>query len=158
MAKCQDRYGRAFGVSRAHGTRVRAGVFTTAAARVWLSSADGSADGATYPLPIWKALQVRNALRQHAVLNPSDRFDIETRVAESRILGKGLEVDLHTSFTVCSQLVWESTVTFRSAPSVKRSRICRSVRLSPDSALMCGCGDRCTRNPPFDCIQAAPIP
>ena len=66
-----------------------------------------------YPLPIWSALQVRNQLRQHAVLNLSARFDIETRVAASRVLNKGLEVDLHTSFTARGELVWESTATAR---------------------------------------------
>jgi hypothetical protein len=65
-----------------------------------------------FPMPIWNALQVRNQLRQHALLNPSDRFDIETSVASSRVLVKGLEVDLHTSFAAHGDLIWESTVTF----------------------------------------------
>jgi hypothetical protein len=65
-----------------------------------------------FPMPIWNALQVRNQLHQHAVFNPADRFDIETTVAGSRVLVKGLEVDLHTSFAAHGALVWESAVTF----------------------------------------------
>jgi hypothetical protein len=64
-----------------------------------------------YPLPIWNALQVRNILRQHELLNPHDAFDVETGVGASRVIAKGLEVDLHTSFTQAGRTVWESIVT-----------------------------------------------
>lgn len=65
-----------------------------------------------HPLPIWNALQIRNRLMQHEILRPGDSFDIETRVQDSRMLAKGLEVDLHTAFSTRDRLVWESVVTF----------------------------------------------
>lgn len=65
-----------------------------------------------YPLPIWNALQIRNSLRQHERFTAADTFDIETSVAEWRVLAKGLEVDLRTTFSTRGKAVWESIVTF----------------------------------------------
>jgi hypothetical protein len=64
------------------------------------------------PLPIWNALQVRNRLTQHDRLDARDVLDIATQIAATHVLAKGLELDLHTTFTARGAAVWESVVTF----------------------------------------------
>lgn len=66
----------------------------------------------TFPLPIWNALQIRNHLLQHRPISASDVLDLESRVADQRILEKGAEVDLHTTVRSQSGLLWESLNTF----------------------------------------------
>lgn len=65
-----------------------------------------------FPLPIWRALQLRNRLRQHRPLAPDTRVDLRTRVAAQRRLDKGLEVDLHTVLSDADGVAWEGTTTF----------------------------------------------
>ncbi len=65
-----------------------------------------------FPLPIWKALQIRNQIRQHSRIDAGDRLEIETCVAGQRVLEKGVEVDLHTCVRSHDRPVWESLVTF----------------------------------------------
>lgn len=65
-----------------------------------------------YPLPIWRALQIRNVLRRLRTIDPTARFDVETRVAAHRPVEKGLEVDLETRFASGGECVWESTTTY----------------------------------------------
>lgn len=64
-----------------------------------------------YPLPIWNALQIRNALLLHRRISADEAFDLETRVAGQRVLEKGLEVDLHTVLAAGGSPAWESLVT-----------------------------------------------
>lgn len=66
----------------------------------------------TFPIPIWSALQIRNQLLQHRPIAADARMDLETRVADQRVLHNGAEVDLHTTVTVARNLVWESFNTF----------------------------------------------
>ncbi len=65
-----------------------------------------------FPVPIWKVLQVRNHILQHAPLAASAELDFDTRVVGGRILGKGLEVDVHTTVRVRDRPVWESLNTY----------------------------------------------
>lgn len=65
-----------------------------------------------FPLPIWGALQVRNHLLLHAPIPVDADLDLETGVAEQRILEKGAEVDLHTELRHEGRLLWEGLSTF----------------------------------------------
>ncbi len=65
----------------------------------------------TYPLPIWRALQVRNRIR---LLRPLDAPGLElvVRVSGRRVLEKGLEVDLRSEVRSAAGLAWEADNTF----------------------------------------------
>ena len=65
-----------------------------------------------FPLPIWRALQIRNHVLQHRPISGGEVLDMESRVAGQRILEKGAEVDLHTAASSPSGLLWESLNTF----------------------------------------------
>jgi acyl dehydratase len=65
-----------------------------------------------FPLPIWRVLQVRNHLLQHRPIPLDSVLDLETSVADQRILEKGVEVDLHTTVHSSERLCWESLNTF----------------------------------------------
>jgi hypothetical protein len=66
----------------------------------------------SWPLPIWKALQVRNRLTLHRPLRDGEVLPLTARMAAWRVLDKGLEVDLHTSLGPGGASAWESVVTF----------------------------------------------
>jgi hypothetical protein len=65
-----------------------------------------------YPLPIWNALQVRNRLVRHRRMEPAMAFDVETAVHGQRIVEKGIEVDVRTTWLRADDLHWESEVTY----------------------------------------------
>lgn len=65
-----------------------------------------------WPLPIWRALQVRNHLVQQRPLEIGQPFDLHTGVGPQRVVDKGLEVDLLTQARVRGHVVWTSAVTF----------------------------------------------
>jgi hypothetical protein len=65
-----------------------------------------------WPLPIWRALQVRNHLVQHRPIEIQGTFGLQTSVGEQRVLERGLEVDLCTQARVGDDVAWESIVTF----------------------------------------------
>ncbi len=65
-----------------------------------------------YPLPIWNALQVRNRLVRHLAMEPGMAFDVETAVHGQRIVEKGIEVDVRTTWRRAGELHWESEVTY----------------------------------------------
>lgn len=65
-----------------------------------------------FPVPMWRMLQVRNRLVQHRALRRDAAVDLELRVAALRILGKGLEADVHMTVTESSSLAWECVNTF----------------------------------------------
>jgi acyl dehydratase len=65
-----------------------------------------------FPLPIWRALQIRNHLLEHRAIRRDAEVEIETRLASLRVLDKGAEVDLHTTMRDGDHLVWESVNTF----------------------------------------------
>jgi hypothetical protein len=65
-----------------------------------------------FPLPIWRMLQVRNRIVQHAPLPRDAEQEIEVRLAGHRVLDKGAEFDLHATVCCGGALVWESLNTF----------------------------------------------
>jgi hypothetical protein len=65
-----------------------------------------------FPMPVWGALQIRNHLLQHRLIQADDSLELETRVAGQRILEKGAEVDLYTAVRSGDELAWESLTTF----------------------------------------------
>lgn len=65
-----------------------------------------------FPESIWKALQTRNEITQHAPLFIGDRVDLELNTKNLRFLEKGAEVDLHLMVRKNGQIVWESLTTF----------------------------------------------
>jgi hypothetical protein len=65
-----------------------------------------------FPLPIWRMLQIRNRIVQHAPLAREAEHEIEVRLAGHRVLDKGAEFDLHATVHVGGALIWESLNTF----------------------------------------------
>jgi len=65
-----------------------------------------------FPVPIWRVLQVRNRILQHAPLPRDATLDIAVRVAGHRILEKGAEFDLHATVGDGAATAWESVNTF----------------------------------------------
>lgn len=67
-----------------------------------------------FPLPIWRMLQIRNRIVQHAPLPRDVEQEFDVRIAGHRILEKGAEFDMHASVRVGGAVVWESLNTFYS--------------------------------------------
>ncbi|MGD9597786.1 MAG: acyl dehydratase [Steroidobacteraceae bacterium] len=65
-----------------------------------------------WPLPIWRALQVRNRLLLRGEPAAVIRGDLHVSVAGWRVLAKGVEVDLRTRLLDGTDCAWESIVTF----------------------------------------------
>lgn len=68
-----------------------------------------------FPLPIWRGLQIRNRIVQHAALPPDARYGLIVRTHRLRRLDKGVEVDLHCALHEDAHerpLVWESLTTY----------------------------------------------
>jgi acyl dehydratase len=87
-----------------------------------------------FPLPIWRALQVRNHLLCHRPVGGNESLELETRVAGRRILDKGAEVDLHTTLAAAGEPVWEGLTTFfyrgRHGPPQAPSALARAPEAS----------------------------
>lgn len=66
---------------------------------------------ASLPLPIWRALQVRNRLLLHRYPT-GDELELEAGVTGQRVLEKGLEVDVLSVVRERDRPVWESLSTF----------------------------------------------
>jgi acyl dehydratase len=67
-----------------------------------------------FPLPIWRVLQVRNRMTQHDAIAPDAALDLTVRTGESRILEKGIEMDLCVTAEVRGRVVFEAVSTFYS--------------------------------------------
>lgn len=65
-----------------------------------------------FPLPIWRMLQIRNRIVQHAPLPRDAELDITVGIAGHRILDKGAEFDLHAVVRKGGDVAWESLNTF----------------------------------------------
>ncbi|HEY6074969.1 MAG TPA: hypothetical protein VIV15_16720 [Anaerolineales bacterium] len=65
-----------------------------------------------FPLPIWKALQIRNRFLQHARIEAGGTFELETRLGPHRLVDKGAEIDLVSCLSSGSQCYWGSTITY----------------------------------------------
>lgn len=67
-----------------------------------------------FPLPIWRMLQVRNRLTQYEATEPDAALDLTVRSGESRILEKGIEMDLCVAAETNDRVVFEAVNTFYS--------------------------------------------
>ncbi len=65
-----------------------------------------------FPLPIWRMLQIRNRIVQHAPLPRDAALDIAVKIAGHRIVEKGAEFDMHAIVRVGESVAWESLNTF----------------------------------------------
>lgn len=65
-----------------------------------------------FPLPIWRMLQIRNRILQHAPLAPDAELDIEVRLVGDRLLDKGAEFDMHAVVRQEGAAKWECLNTF----------------------------------------------
>lgn len=65
-----------------------------------------------FPLPIWRALQVRNHLTLHRPLPPDRDLELEVALTAQRILEKGAELDVTSRLTDRGRPVWDGIVTF----------------------------------------------
>lgn len=65
-----------------------------------------------FPLPIWKALQIRGRFVRHRAFDLRQRPDLETQVGGHRFMKKGVEVDVTSRLTVGLDCHWESSVTY----------------------------------------------
>lgn len=66
----------------------------------------------SFPVPIWRVLQTRNRIVQHRAIARGQRLDLEVRHSATRVITKGLELDLHTTVLAEGVLAWQSLVTF----------------------------------------------
>ena len=67
-----------------------------------------------FPLPIWRVLQVRNRMTQHEAIAHDAALDLTVRTGESRVLDKGIEMDLCVSAEANGRVVFEAVNTFYS--------------------------------------------
>jgi hypothetical protein len=108
-----------------------------------------------FPLPIWRMLQVRNRIVQHAPLARDAELDITVGIAGHRILDKGAEFDMHAVVRKGGDVAWESLNTFyargrfgapttpnqrgcpkrpKSVPATRRSGACRPAAAGTTAA------------------------
>jgi len=66
----------------------------------------------SWPIPIWRALQVRNRLLLQGRVGLGEPFDLVTDVSGWRTLEKGIEVDVRTRLQRGEETPWQSVVTF----------------------------------------------
>jgi acyl dehydratase len=83
----------------------------------------------TFPVPIWRVLQVRNQLLQLAPVPIGRPLDLAVSVAGHRILEKGAEIDLHAVASAGGMPAWEAINTF-----YVRGRFGEPERASPMTA------------------------
>lgn len=65
-----------------------------------------------FPLPIWRALQVRNHLTLHRPLPMDRELALEVALTGRRGVDKGVELDVTSSLTDRGKPVWDGVVTF----------------------------------------------
>jgi acyl dehydratase len=65
-----------------------------------------------FPLPIWTLLQVRNRLVQHSCCNAAQTLTVEAHLEGSRVLEKGVEVDLAVRTMAADVPIMDSVTTF----------------------------------------------
>lgn len=66
----------------------------------------------SFPLPIWKVLQIRNCMLRHRAIPVDATLDAEVAVVGQRVLEKGLELDLHVGVRTGEALAWEGLTTY----------------------------------------------
>lgn len=86
-----------------------------------------------FPLPLWRALQIRNHLLQHRPIAADAVLDLEARVAGQRILERGAEVDLHTAVRSEKELLWEGLTTFYYRGRFGEAGVASPLARAPDA-------------------------
>lgn len=66
----------------------------------------------SWPLPIWRALQVRNRLIRNADLKLDTPSDLIVQATAWRVSDKGIELEVHAQLIQDDDCPWESVVTF----------------------------------------------
>lgn len=87
----------------------------------------------SFPLPIWRVLQVRNRLTLHEAIGPDDALDFTVRTGERRVLEKGVEMDLHAVAQTAGRTVFEGVNTFYA-----RGRFGAATAKAPASPVLDG--------------------
>lgn len=64
------------------------------------------------PLSLLKTLNTRMRIIQYRPIGLTESFDVFCKLAEHRLVEKGLEVDIHSVVRIAGEMVWESTITF----------------------------------------------
>jgi hypothetical protein len=59
-----------------------------------------------------KILNTRMEIIQHRPIGLTESFDVFCKLAEHRLVEKGLEVDIHCVVLIAAKIVWECTITF----------------------------------------------
>lgn len=93
-----------------------------------------------FPVPIWGIVQTRNHLICWRPFRLSEPLDFETRVAASRVLDKGLEVDLECEARSGAERVWSGVTTF-----FARGRFGEAGQPSPLARAPAESGERVAR-------------
>lgn len=94
-----------------------------------------------WPLPIWKALQLRNRLIRNRDIKVSYPSDLIARATGWRVHDKGIELDVHALLLQDDDCPWESITTFyyrgRFAPLLTHGPLDGAALMSPaiDPAL-----------------------
>lgn len=65
-----------------------------------------------FPLPIWRVLQVRNRMTQYGAIAPDAALDLTVRTGASRVLDRGIEMDLCVSAEASGRVAFEAVNTF----------------------------------------------
>jgi hypothetical protein len=65
-----------------------------------------------FPLPIWRALQIRNRLVRQREIRCGEALDLQTQIGAHRVMVKGVEIDLHSRLSRGTDCVWHSEVTY----------------------------------------------
>ncbi len=89
-----------------------------------------------FPLPIWRMLQIRNRILQHAPLVPDAELDIEVHLVRDRLLDKGVEFDMHALVRQEGVARWECLNTFYSRGrfgAATVSGVPQAPKVSPDN-------------------------
>lgn len=86
-----------------------------------------------FPLPIWRVLQVRNRLTQREAIAPDAVLDLTVRTGASRVLEKGIEMDLCVTAENRGRAVFDAVNTFYS-----RGRFGAGQAAAPPSPVLDG--------------------
>ncbi|ABD06809.1 conserved hypothetical protein [Rhodopseudomonas palustris HaA2] len=65
-----------------------------------------------WPIPIWRALQLRNRMIRHGDVKVAFPSDLIARAIAWRVHGKGIELDVHARLLQGADCPWESITTF----------------------------------------------
>lgn len=65
-----------------------------------------------FPLPYMQMLQLRNHVIRHRRIETDESLDVACEISCSRIMKKGLEIDMYSTLEKDSEIVWENINTY----------------------------------------------